>query len=244
MTLRVMAFRGAHNLPLWTMDRGIDLRWCESLAEQLSAVRSGEVDVIHTAPDNLAREDAEGLSAFLGGTVGPLDLVAGPGGAPWRLAVDDPRSGFGPLAAALLRRLRPGEPVEVVPVGGTRLRYRALVEGAATLAALHPPFTEWAIERGFRRLGRIDAPGSVTLVAASRLERLHEPAVVAYGAAYREAVERLRGARGADIAREVIARNLGLRPPVLDAVSRAMREAVVAAGSDPPQYPLGGAGGG
>lgn len=240
MTLRVMAFRGAHNLPLWLMGDQIAVHWCESLAEQLAAARSGAVDVIHTAPDNLSRADAGDLVAFLGGTVGPLDLVACSEGPPWYLSVDDPASGFGPPAEALLRRLHPGDPIVLVPTGGTGRRYEALIAGTVTAAALHPPFTEWAVERGGRRLGRIDVPGSPTLVGATRRDRLRDAAMVAYRAAYRAALARLAGEDGVDIARAILARALQLRPPALDRVSHAMRDALVEAGSDPPGTdPLG-----
>ena len=56
--IRVMTFPGAHNLPLYLMDN-LEIIYTKSRNEQIAAIQNGDVDIIHTSPDNLRLEDAK-----------------------------------------------------------------------------------------------------------------------------------------------------------------------------------------
>ncbi|MDI3316283.1 MAG: methyltransferase domain-containing protein [Bacillota bacterium] len=235
--LRALVFPGAQNLPLWRMaeEGRVELRLTASRQEQIERIAAGEVEVIHTAPGNLEQPDARraGLRAFMGGSAGPLFLVAGPR---WpgrrRLAVDDPGSGFAPLAYRWLARA--GLPEESrLAVGGTGRRWEALQAGEADLAVLHPPFSEWAEQAGFRLLARLDE--GRTLVGASRPD-VPEEALRAYVRAYRRALAGLMAEPGeaarlleerAGVARE-------LAPATAERLLTALAEAGTALEADSP----------
>ncbi|MCF8568505.1 hypothetical protein LLE49_27685 [Alicyclobacillus tolerans] len=227
--IRVMVFPGAQNLPLWMMDH-IELRYTKSRDDQIAAIQDGAVDIIHTSPDNLSLPDAQGISAFLAGTVGPLELVMTNREEPQILAVDNPRSGFGRLAYKWLREHLPDMPYQVFEAGGTPQRFQALRTGQATLAVMHPPFTEFCKDAGYTILGRIDI-GYPTLCGVCRTELLKTERVKTYKVSYRNVIDRLADAQGTQLAREVMAKNLPDIPgDTRDKMADIMREEVIAAG--------------
>lgn len=235
MNVRVMVFPGAHNLPLWLMS-DLEIRYTKSRDEQIAAVQGCEVDVIHTSPDNLLLPDATGLTPFLAGTVGPLHLVAlqsldSPGLSPKQiLAVDNARSGFGRLAYQWLRNHAPDLRYEVISVGGTPQRFEALKTNQATMAVMHPPFTQFSQAAGFNVLGRIDL-GYPTLCGACREDVRRTDGIETYMENYRTVLEQLASADGPLLAREAFARNLKEVPEaVLNQIAEVMRREIVAAG--------------
>ncbi len=160
---RVLVFPGAHNLPLYLMS-DLELLFTRSRDEQIAALQNGAVDIIHTSPDNLRLPDAKGLINFLSGSVGPLSLLTTDPAAPSHtLAVDSSKSGFSTLAYDFLQKQHPELSYDVLEVGGTPQRLEAMKQGRASMAVMHPPFTQYAEMSGFQTLGRIDTPSLATL---------------------------------------------------------------------------------
>lgn len=226
-----MVFPGAHNLPLFLMD-GVELRYARSRDEQIRSIQDGDVDVIHTSPDNLRLDDACGLIAFLGGTTGALSLVTvHPSAGPHTLAVDNRSSGFGVLAYDWLARNRPEWRYDIIEIGGTALRFQALQTGRATMAVMASPFTQQCERLHYVNLGRIDE-GAVTLCGACRPDRLTQEQTEQYRAQYRAALDRLSAPDGDAVAARVLRKYADLPPDIVDAIAHDMRESVVAAGID------------
>lgn len=242
--VRVMVFPGAHNLPLWLMD-GLEIHYTKSRDEQIEAIQEGHIDVIHTSPDNLFLADANGLSPFLSGTVGPLDLVTtqnhlrrdnqSQDDRPQSLqaqilAVDNPNSGFGRLAYRWLREHAPDVQYQILSVGGTPQRFQALKTGQATMAVMHPPFTQFCMDAGYTLLGRIDT-GYPTLCGACRVKSMDTDTIRTYKQRYRNVLEQLSGPKGQSIARATFAKNLpDIQGETRDTITDVMRQEVVAAG--------------
>lgn len=227
---KVMVFPGAHNLPLWLM-RDIEMVYTRSRDEQIAAIQEGQIDVVHTAPDNLFLPDADGLVPFLSGTVGPLDLVTRGDDDPCVLGVDNPHSGFGRLAYRWLKEHRPTLNYDVLSVGGTLARFTALNEKRVTMAVMHPPFTQYCEQQGYEILGRIDV-GFPTLVGVCRSSWMENPAMQDYRFRYREAVDRLAGSEGKDLTLEILRRQLGGSAETFEWVAEVMRREIVEVGVD------------
>ncbi|MCX4862028.1 ABC transporter substrate-binding protein [Streptomyces canus] len=126
--------------------------------QQLAGWNDGDFDIMHTSPDHLLRGllkrdpvavRAEGMGEL---------VVHRRSGAPLptdRWAVDNAHSAFAFVLRAVLADVV-GSPVtddQLVPVGGTLQRFRALPTGAVDGTTLHPPFDVLAAEKGFPRLG-------------------------------------------------------------------------------------------
>lgn len=228
-TTRVMVFPGAHNLPLWLME-DLDIRYTVSRDEQIQKINDGDVDIVHTSPDNLFLPDARSLVPFLAGTVGPLHLVATKTTNNHVLAVDNPNSGFGRLAYDWLRSNHPDIQYQVVSVGGTKQRFEALTSGQATLAVMHPPFTELCEVKGYSVLGRVDTLYP-TLCGACHKDFAHSTVIEQYRNDYRSAIERLAKDEGERLAQETLAIHLpDLNSSVRTRIANTMRREVVAAG--------------
>lgn len=175
---------------------GIELSFTRtgSSREQLDALLRGEHDVAHTAADNIvARVDAgddlaivlvaeRGVEHDLVGaaTVRSLADLAGR-----RLGVDAPESGHAILAYVVLAEagLARGR-YEIVPVGSTRERYAALLDGRIDAAMLNSPHKERAIAAGCHVLADVPArfPEHPALTVAVRgtWARGHRRDVVGY----------------------------------------------------------------
>lgn len=231
MSTRVMVFPGAHNLPLWLMDN-LAICYTKSRDEQIDTLQHGRVDIIHTSPDNLFLPDAAGLQPFLSGTVGPLELVATQKDGPHVLAVDNPHSGFGRLAYNWLRQHAPNLTYTILPAGGTPQRLEALQSARATLAVMHPPFSQFCQANGYTVLGRIDT-GYPTLCGVSREDSATSELLKTYRWNYREALAKLSTPQGTLLAREAFAGNLPDLPEhIRNPIADLMRVEVIAAGVD------------
>lgn len=180
-TLRVRTFRGLQNLPVVAAQRlgyfaraglAVALTFTNSSAEQLSALARGEVDLIHTAPDNVIHFDtqpaafgvdpstARRLALLLGGSNGPLSVYAAPGMddlAALRgraVGVDNPGSGFALVLRDLLERagLLLDRDYTFTVAGGTGARAAKLAEGALAATLVYPPFDLLLASKGCHRL--------------------------------------------------------------------------------------------
>ncbi|QQE78297.1 hypothetical protein [Alicyclobacillus sp. SO9] len=230
---KVMVFPGAHNLPLWLME-GLDIRFTKSRDEQIKAIQDGEADIIHTSPDNLFLSDAKGLLPFLSGTVGPLEIVSVTSNPKTGavLAVDNPKSGFGRLAYQWLAHNRPHLSYEIAAVGGTPQRFDTLKQGQATMAVMHPPFTQFCVFAGYQVLGRIDE-GYPTLCGVCREEERNSNMVQSYAEEYTHALKVLSSQEGQSLAREVLQKHLPDIPlEARNHIADVMREEVTRAGAE------------
>lgn len=164
----VSVFPGAANAPLHRADqaglftsRGVDVEIQEtrSSQQQLEYWDAGRLSVMHTSPDHLVREHRRIRPLIVRTeTVGELSLWVREDGKHdlrstlW--AVDGPVSGFALVLRALLEDVvgLPVDSSQLQPVGGTKQRFEALIEGRVNGTALHPPFDAMAKQAGFQRL--------------------------------------------------------------------------------------------
>jgi ABC-type nitrate/sulfonate/bicarbonate transport system substrate-binding protein len=181
--LRVRTFQGLQNLPMVAAQRqgyfsraGLDvaLSFTNSSAEQLGMLARGEVDLIHTAPDNVVNFEtqpaafgcdpatAPRLALLLGGSNGPLSVYALPtittaAGLRGRtVGVDNPGSGFALALRDLLARagLTLGQDYRFTVAGGTGARAAALAQGTLAATLVYPPFDLLLASKGCQQLVR------------------------------------------------------------------------------------------
>jgi ABC-type nitrate/sulfonate/bicarbonate transport system substrate-binding protein len=165
--LRVCTFAGASSLPLYVAaERGIfgraglevELVATRSSDELMSGLLDGAFDIVHAAPDNYVswRDRTEApIVAWIGGTSGPVSLVARPGTAGVAdlrgrdIAVDAVASGFVSVLRRILAAAGLGvDDVRFVPVGATNLRFAALRDGQVAATMLTLPWSLLAAEAG------------------------------------------------------------------------------------------------
>jgi ABC-type nitrate/sulfonate/bicarbonate transport system substrate-binding protein len=158
----------------------VDLTRTPSSERQIRGLLAGEWDVAHTAVDNVFEYvDAEGadLVLVLVGEIGTdVRLVARDAAdiaslAGKRMGVDSPRSGYALLGYLILARngvARGG--YDVLQVGGSTERARALTQGRVDFAMLGSPHAEEAAGAGCRVLADAAAyaPGYPALSVAVR----------------------------------------------------------------------------
>lgn len=167
-TIRVCTFSGASSLPLLAAQEqelftkaGLDVELVQTRSsdELMSGLLDGTYEVVHAAPDNfIAWRDRTGapIVAWVGGTSGPLALVAQPelttiedlrGRA---IAVDAVSSGFVSVLRTLLRDAGLGpDDVRLEPLGATHLRAQALRDRRADASMLTLPWSAAAARDGF-----------------------------------------------------------------------------------------------
>jgi len=169
--LRVSLFGGASSLPiLVAAEQGmfeaaglrVELTLTRSSRELMEGLVDGRFDIVHAAPDNYIEwRDRTGtpILAWLGGTSGPLTLVASPSIRDVRtlagrqVAVDAVASGFVSILRKILRTAGLGdEEVELVPMGATELRFKALRAGETAATMLTLPWSLVATDEGFHVL--------------------------------------------------------------------------------------------
>ncbi len=229
--IRVMVFPGAHNLPLYLMD-GLEIIYTKSRNEQIAAIQNGDVDIIHTSPDNLRLEDAKSLIPFLSGSVGPLSMMCTDPTIPFHtLAVDSAKSGFSTLAYDFLAKKWGSVSYDILEVGGTPQRLEAMKNNYASLAVMHPPFTQYAEMAGFKNLGRVGSENSVTLCGVYK-NGSSKSLLSYYREQYRSAIEILSGEDGEITSESLIAEHIDLPSDLLKSVAKVMRAAIVSAGVD------------
>lgn len=166
--VRVCTFSGASSLPiLMGVELGlfaenglsVELNLTRSSRKLMEGLLGGRFDVVHAAPDNYIEwrdRTGEPIVAWIGGTSGPISLVAEPSVrqarqlAGRRIAVDAVTSGFVSILRRMLRTAGlDANAVELVPLGATELRFQALREGRADATMLTLPWSLLAAEDGF-----------------------------------------------------------------------------------------------
>lgn len=204
-----------------------------SSPEQFRGLLSGELDVALTSPDNVVAyrfvadnplattADARIVSAVdrgLGlGLYGRPGLsAAGLRGA--RVGVDVPTSGFALALYALTEHLGVGRAdYELVTLGSTPRRLRALLDGTCDATMLNAGNELVAEDRGATRLAGVTeacGPYLGTVVAVVGESRL--PAARLLGRVLSEASRQIVGGEAADVAVQQAARLLNLSPALAE----------------------------
>lgn len=194
--VRVIAFEGGHNLPIWAAlrqgffdEHGIKLSlgFTPSSSALIAAMFENRFDIAALALDNvIAYQEGQGearigetpdLFAFLGVDDGLLSLATAPTVTRFAdlrgktLSVDAMTTGFAFVLRELIGRGGLAESdVQIVSAGGTGNRYRDLVAGKHDGTLLRTPFELMAADRGCHLLARGDALDSYlgTVTAARR----------------------------------------------------------------------------
>jgi ABC-type nitrate/sulfonate/bicarbonate transport system substrate-binding protein len=243
-TLRVVAFAGGWNLPLWAAERegffarhgvAVELAYTPGSAALVEGLMAGRHDIALAAIDNLiAYQEGQGegpplrdpdLVAVMGVDNGFLSVVAQGSIATIaelrgrKVAVDSPSTGFAFVLRELLQREGVDErDVTVVRGGATELRYAGLLAGAYDATLLRTPFEVLAAERGFRVLARADALGPY-LGTSGFVRRswasANEAALVGFLRAYREAMRWLVDPAHRDAAAALLVANVRGMTPAL-----------------------------
>jgi ABC-type nitrate/sulfonate/bicarbonate transport system substrate-binding protein len=250
--LRVIAFAGASNLPLWAgqaqgifADHGIDLMLEMTPNSRAMAhdLHTGRVDIALTAVDNIVAYDEGQGEAELGGRAdfvalfgvddGMLNVMAAADVASLadlrgrRVSVDAMTTGFAFVLREVLGREGLADAVEWVAVGGGAQRLAALLEGAQAATLLNTPLDLAAEARGFRRLLRLrDAIGPYQgIVAAARRDAVapRRAAFVAFARAFRASIAWLDAHRVE--AAETLAARAAMPLPVATRATAALLDA-------------------
>jgi ABC-type nitrate/sulfonate/bicarbonate transport system substrate-binding protein len=215
--LRLIAFDGGWNLPLWAAQRqgffqdqklAVELAFTPNSVFLVTNLLSGRYDLGFMGIDNvIAYQEGQGevpvespdLFAFLGGDNGLLAVVSAPsiktaadlkGHA---LSVDAMTTGFAFVLREYVSKsgLKDSD-VSYVRAGGTAPRYNALMEGKNDATLLRTPFDLIARNRGFNVLAAGDALGSfqgTVGVATRRWAAKNEDVLVRFIRAYRAGLD-------------------------------------------------------
>lgn len=247
--LRVLAFPGAPNLPILAgIERGdfrrrgldVELELTSSSVDQARRCAAGEVDVICTAFDNVlaygrSRPTSNpevldpGYVVVMGATQLELSLVVSRNITEVaqlrgrRLALDATGTGFAFVLLEMLADAGVG-PAEcdLVSIGATPQRWRAVQEGTCAATLTIEPFTSLAVGAGFPVLARSsdlfdDYQGGV--VATRRPLLLERPdAIMGFIHGYLDGLAWARDPNNRSAVADLLAKSMDLPPERVDAV--------------------------
>jgi ABC-type nitrate/sulfonate/bicarbonate transport system substrate-binding protein len=242
--LRVIAFDGGWNLPIWAAQRqgffetngvSVQLTYTPTSAFLVTSLLDGKFEIGLATIDNLiAYQEGQGeakiadnpdLFAFMGGDSGFLSIVARPGikdvaglkGG--TLSVDAMTNGFAFVLRELLVRGGLAETdVTFVRAGGTANRYRDLIAGKHDATLLRTPFELLARDRGFVVLASAEALGAYAGTAGFARRswaRDHEAALVGFLRAYKSATDWLYDRKNRDVVEALLIANIRDMTPAL-----------------------------
>jgi ABC-type nitrate/sulfonate/bicarbonate transport system substrate-binding protein len=216
--LRVIAFDGGWNLPLWAAQRqgffeangvSVQLSYTPNSVYLITSQLDGRFDISIALMDNyVAYQEGQGeakipdnpdLFAFLGGDGGFASIVAAPGVKSFAdlkgktVSVDAMTTGFAFLTREMLARngIAEGD-VTYVRAGGTANRYRELLAGKQDATMLRTPFDLTGKERGLNVLAYAESLGAYqgTAAAARRSwATSHEKEMIGFLRGYRAGVD-------------------------------------------------------
>ena len=242
--LRVIAFAGGWNLPLWVAERqglfarqgvAAELAYTPNSGALVGRLMGGQSDIALASIDNLvAYQEGQGdgaplaspdLVAVMGVDNGFLSVVAQ---QPFRsladlrgkrLAVDSLNTGFAFVLRELLRREGIDEAdVTFVRGGATDLRFQGLIAGNYDATLLRTPFDLLAAERGCNTLATAEALGPY-LGTSGFVRRSwatsHPTALVAFLRAYRAAMQWLADPANRETAEALLRDNIRDMTPEL-----------------------------
>ena len=242
--LRVIAFDGGWNLPIWAAQRqgffdaqgvAVQLSYTPTSAFLVNGLLEGRFDIAFAVFDNVvAYREGQGeakipdnpdLFAFMGGDGGFLAIVGSPavkrfGDLKGRtLSVDAMTTGFAFVVRELVASNGLAETdVNFVRAGGTANRYRELIAGKQDATLLRTPFELLAQNRGFNLLASADVLGAyqgTVGVARASWAREHDAALVGFIRAYRAATDWLYDRANRDIVEAMLIANIRDMSPAL-----------------------------
>lgn len=242
--LRVIAFEGGHNLPIWAAqrqgffeDNGVKvvLSFTPSSTALVAGMFDGKFDIAALAIDNVvAYQEGQGeakipdnpdLFAFLGIDDGLLTLTTSSAVKRFAdlkgktLTVDAMTTGYAFVLRELILRAGLKESdVNLVSAGGTGNRYRDLIAGKHDGTLLRTPFELLAKDKGFRSLATADGLGPyLGTVAAARRSwaRDNEAAVLGFIRAYRAGLDWVSDPKNREIAEAILIANVRDMTPAL-----------------------------
>jgi ABC-type nitrate/sulfonate/bicarbonate transport system substrate-binding protein len=242
--VRVIAFDGGWNLPMWAAQRqgffesngvSVQIAFTPNSAALVSGLYDGRYDVAIATIDNfIAYQEGQGeaklagepdFAVVMGGDGGFLSVVGAPGIKSFgdlkgkTLSVDAMTTGLAFVLRELVTRAGLAESdVTYVRAGGTPLRYRDLVAGKHEATLLRTPFELLAQERGLAVLGTAESlgayQGSVAAVRRSWAKQ-NEAALVGFLRAYRAGVAWVYDPANREIAEALlVANNRDMTPPL------------------------------
>ena len=242
--VRVLAFDGGWNLPIWVAQRnglfeaeGLDvqLAYTPTSGFLVAAVLNGKADLAFATFDNVvAYQEGQGeakipdnpdLFAFMGGDGGFLSLVASAavkevGDLKGKtVSVDAMTTGFAFVVRELI--VRGGVPesdVTFVRAGGTANRYRDLVGGKHDATLLRTPFELLAESRGYHRIASAETLGpyqGTVGLARHAWAREHEATLVGFLRAYKAATDWLYQPANREIAEALLVAHIRDMTPTL-----------------------------
>jgi len=243
-TLRVLAFDGGWNLPIWVAQRnglfeaqglGVQLAYTPTSGFLVTSVLGGKADIAFAAIDNvIAYQEGQGeakvgddpdLFAFMGGDGGFISIVAAPAIASVtdlkgkRVSVDAMTTGFAFVVRELVTRNGLAESdVDFVRAGGTANRYRDLVAGKHDATLLRTPFELLAQTRGYHTIATAETLGAYqgTVGLARRSwARDHERELIGFLRAYKTATDWLYDPANREIAQALLVANIRDMSPAL-----------------------------
>jgi len=242
--LRVIAFDGGWNLPVWAAQRQgffeangvtVQISWTPSSAYLVSSLLDDRFEIALAAIDNLvAYQEGQGeakvadnpdLFAFLGNDSGFASVVAAPAVRQFSdlkgktVSVDAMTTGYAFVVRELLARNGVTETdVTYVRAGGTSSRYRDLLAGKQDATLLRTPFELLLRERGFNQLATAESlgayQGTVGIARRSWATR-HENELVGFIRAYRAGIDWLYDRGNRAIVEAMLVANIRDMTPAL-----------------------------
>jgi ABC-type nitrate/sulfonate/bicarbonate transport system substrate-binding protein len=242
--LRVIAFGGGHNLPIWAAQRqgsfeqnGVKvlLSFTPSSTFLVSSLFDGKSDIAITSVDNvIAYQEGQGeteipanpdLFAFFGGDGGFLTLVTAPPVKTFAdlrgrtLSVDAMTTGFAFVLREMLQRRGLTESdVKFVKAGGTPNRFKELMAGKQDGTLLRTPFELLAQDKGFHVLARGEEVGpylGIVGVARRSWARENEAALLGFLRGYHEGLQFSYDAKNHAVAEAILVAHLkDMTPPL------------------------------
>src|SRR5215468_3439387 len=242
--LRVIAFDGGWNLPVWAAQRqgffeangvSVQLSYTPTSTYLISSLFDGKADIALALMDNyVAYQEGQGeakipdnpdLFAFLGGDGGFASVVAAPGVKSFAelkgktVSVDAMTTGFAFLLREMLARNAITEAdVTIVRAGGTPNRYRELLAGKQDATVLRTPFELTAKARGFNVLAYAESLGAYQGTAAATRRSWamsHEKELIGFIRAYRAGVDWLYDRANREIVEALLVANQRDMTPAL-----------------------------
>jgi ABC-type nitrate/sulfonate/bicarbonate transport system substrate-binding protein len=242
--LRLIAFDGGWNLPIWAAQRQgyfeangvvVQLSYTPNSAFLVTSLLEGKVVLALATIDNLvAYQEGQGeakipdnpdLFAFMGGDGGFLSIVARPGiddvaGLKGKtLSVDAMTTGLAFVLRELVIQGGLAESdVTFVRAGGTASRYRDLLAGKHDATLLRTPFELMAAERGFKVIataGSLGAYQGTAGFARRSWARDHEAALVGFLRAYQAATRWIYEPANREIVEALLVANIRDMTPAL-----------------------------
>jgi ABC-type nitrate/sulfonate/bicarbonate transport system substrate-binding protein len=242
--LRVIAFDGGWNLPVWAAQRQgffeaqgvtVQLSYTPNSAYLITRLLDGTFDIGLAAIDNIvAYQEGQGeakiadnpdLFAFMGSDGGFASVVSAPAVKTFAdlkgktVSVDAMTTGYAFVVRELLARNGLTETdVTYVRAGGTSNRYRDLLAGKHEATLLRTPFELLAKNRGFNQLAVAESLGAYegTVGAARRSwANAHEPALLGFIRGYRAGVDWIYDRGNRELVEALLVANIrDMTPPL------------------------------